>query len=135
MKKLKGFCILLVILSVLSPVSLYSLSDEEAGKLPELSKAELIQIILIYDQTLTEIENDLTNRKQLLTERESLIRQMETLLSEQKDSLQEREKLLVTSLELQAEIKKKEATEDILLGIGCLLGGGLIGALLFAILD
>lgn len=122
--------------------SLFSLSPEEKDALPAMSKEDLIKIILIYDETLNQIEiekkkNDqiLTERKNLLDEREtdltarqSLIESMENRAAEREASLIVREQIFQESLNLQKEITKAKFWNGFAIGAGSgFVVGGLSG--------
>lgn len=101
-------------LAFLFSVPLFSLSQEEREALPDLSKAELIEIILIYDETLTKIEQETEKREQTLNEREIDLTKREERQSAREASSVVREQLLVESLKLQ----KEKANSDFWRGFG-----------------
>lgn len=112
--------ILLWLVLFLVSLPLFSLTEEEKEALPELSKTELIEIILIYDQQMTDSENNWKQIEQSLNEREKLLESRESEISETEKSLITREKslnereslielqdqLLAESLQIQEEMRK-----------------------------
>ena len=124
---------------------IYSLTDGEKEKLQELSKTDLIKIILVYDQSLNEIEqslpekekilkqqeNALIEKSELLKETESILQDKESFLNETEAHLKIRETLLVESLNLQNEQAQTRFMQ------GFAIGGtvGIGGSLLFNILN
>ena len=129
--------LLLVSLLGLSP--LFSLTEEEKATLPSLSKEKLIQIIMIYDQQLTEIESNLTERESLLIDRETALTKKKDLMILNENALLEREKtlteteshlklresLLAESYRLQKEANSQNFWTGIVYGAG---GGIILGA-------
>lgn len=131
--------VLSVLLLLFSELSLFSLSEEERQALPEMSKEELIKIILIYDETLNQIDSENQKNEQLLNERKSLIDQRETDLNERESlivnrenradereaSFQAREQLLAESLRLQRENAKAKFWNGFAIGscVGFTIGG------------
>ena len=129
--------LLLVSLLGLSP--LFSLTEEEKATLPNLSKDKLIQIIMIYDQQLTEIESNLTERESLLIDRETALTKKKDLMILNENALLEREKtltetenhirlresLLAESYRLQKEANSQNFWTGIVYGAG---GGIILGA-------
>ena len=129
--------LLLVSLLGLSP--LFSLTEEEKATLPNLSKDKLIQIIMIYDQQLTETENSLTEKEKLLGEqeqalskrndltllRESDLAEREKTLTETESHIRLRESLLAESYRLQKEANSQNFWTGIVYGAG---GGIILGA-------
>jgi hypothetical protein len=124
---------------------IYSLTDGEKAKLQELSKTDLIKIILVYDQSLNEIEQTLSGREEILSQQESALiekqeslKETENILQDKENSLNEteahlklRETLLAESLNLQ----KEQAQTRFMQGFA--IGGtvGIGGSLLFNILN
>lgn len=125
--------IIFLFIFYLSSVPLYSLSSEEKEALPDLSKSELIEIILIYDQTLNQIEIENEKRTMILNEREIDLSGRERRQSEREASFIMRESLLVESLKIRKELEKTKFWEGF--GFGSLsgfvvgsIGGGFVGA-------
>lgn len=141
--KLKLFFFLLVV--GFSP--LFSLSSEEEARLQELSKEELIEIVMILDNSLTEIEKEMISQEKIwndkellmnqreidLNEREILISKEKTRQEEREASFIMREQLLEESWEIQAEMVKAKFWDGFLWGglsgivVGG-VGGGLVGS-------
>ncbi len=114
--------ILAVSFLLLQSVSLFGLSEEEKQDLQGLSKNELIQIILIYDQGLTDSETIIQNLERSLTK-------LKTRQAKDSKELTIQENLYQKSLQLQKELAKKNLEDKIIIGIGSLLSGGLVGYL------
>jgi hypothetical protein len=114
------FLKLLVVLALSFSVPCYSLSPEEKADLPTLSKEELIEIILIYDQTLDQIESENLKKISLLNEREIDLNKREERASEREASFQMRESLLVESLKIRKELEKTKFWQGF--GYGSLSG-------------
>jgi hypothetical protein len=105
---------------LLSSLPLYSLSQEEKEALPTLSKSELIEIIIIYDETLNQIEIENEKRILLLNEKEIDLSKREERASEREASFQMRESLLVESLKIRKELEKTKFWQGF--GYGSLSG-------------
>jgi DNA primase catalytic subunit len=108
---------------------LFCLTPEEEAKLPSLSKEKLIQIIMIYDQQLTETEKiseereaDLKLREDNLLTRENSLSERETALTESESHIKLRENLLAESYRLQKEANRQNYNTGLIYG----LGGGII---------
>ena len=130
-----GFLLALFVVSAVA----FGLTEEEKATLPNLSKDKLIQIIMIYDQQLTEIESNLTERESLLIDRETALTKKKDLMILNENALLEREKtlteteshlklresLLAESYRLQKEANSQNFWTGIVYGAG---GGIILGA-------
>lgn len=121
------YSVIVLLLLVAFVQELWPLSSEEKAALPGLDKEALIQIILIYDQSLTDLETEITSLQESLTPREEALNQkeeflnrMESILQEQARSLSKQEELSET---LYESSKKKRTLERIL----DWLGGSVVG--------
>ena len=141
MKRLN--CFLLVLLLALSSAyslpeeSPTSLSPEEKAALPDLPKESLIEIILNYDESLTQIENylivrrsDLELRERNLTAKEKNLEAREFDLISSRAHLEIRERLLAESYELQKKAVNRSMWEGIGYGFitGIIVGGVTLAA-------
>lgn len=92
--KWQSFFMVLVWGFLFVPVSLSGLTPEEKVILPELSKEELIEIIIVYDQNLNEIEFNLTEKEVNLNKLEVSLNEKETELIQTENTLQQKESSL-----------------------------------------
>lgn len=99
--------------------SLSSLTEEEIKILPTLSKTELIQIIMLYENQLNETEENLSERETSLSKREDLLNQREQSLIDNESHLRLRESLLAESFQIQKKIRTNN-----------LIYGGITGAVI-----
>ena len=123
--KLKTFCLLFLV--ALAPFC-YSLSEEEKQQLPDLSKNELIQIIMIYEKALNKIETEQNKKDQILNEREIELTKRENRQAEREASLVMRETLLAESLQIRKDLEKNRFWSGFAWGIGSgFVAGNLTG--------
>lgn len=135
MKWIKSNLFLLVL--VLASLPCYSLSPEEEAELSNLSKEDLIKIVKIYDNSLTQIEEEMRIQNQIwldkeiiLNERENYITREETRLNEWEVSLNLRENLLDESYEIQVQMMKDKFWSGFGWGFGSGFVGGGVGGYL-----
>jgi len=116
--KLSKLLLLFLVLLVL-PFSVYS-QDEPitAAELQAESRETLIQIILIYDQSLTMSEQDAQEIETLWNNAELILQQDVQRANEREAAADRLVELLRISLQLQKEKEKKILTEHVLIGFG-----------------
>ncbi len=120
----------LLVFLLASAVSLFSLSQEEKNKLKMKSRTALIEIVLIYDEALTDLETSIAEREsgldlreKELNERESEQDQIEKLLIQQGD-------LLATSLTIHRQtLIQTKILKWVTIGLGSYIGYDLISKL------
>ena len=127
--------LLLGLLFSLSPImGSEFLSQEEKKALPDLSKDELIKIILILDDQMQNYTDSLSENESSLNQREESLNEKEILLNQKEQSLNKREslynlqsQLFQQSLNLAEERAKQSFWNGF--GIGALTGAG-VGVIL-----
>lgn len=128
MKCLKISKYLLLVFLLLSSVFCYSLSLED---LQGLETQTLKEIILVYDQGMTDLENSTAEREKETDQRESQLNLRENRLNERDSELIERDKLLVIQEALFKESLIMHETEikrtKFIYSTGGLLVGFLFG--------
>lgn len=129
MKNSNHFLPALVLVFLLFSVSsLACLSDEEKSILPTLPVETLVQIILTYDQGLTDAETALTELENLTSEQKIILTERVALLEQANQELTELEKQFQISYELQ----KKSNLKNLIIAGGLSLLTGLISGLLLS---
>ena len=111
----KLFLVILLLFSV-GLVQSYSLSQEEKETLPLLQKQDLIEIILVMDQGLSNLETSLIERQKELSVKETEINEIKALLKTQKELYQK-------SYEMQKNLLDKNNTLTVWLYIA---GGAIL---------